>query len=117
MRGKAIACENRGRDRYGRSIGLCRANGEDLGAAMVSAGMAWAFARYSSDYVDQERAALGARLGVHSHDCEKAWDWRAMPRLPTTNATQPLKLEPDCRVRRCCHGRPPDGELAGYRER
>jgi endonuclease YncB( thermonuclease family) len=26
MRGKAIKCEDKGRDRYGRSIGLCRAD-------------------------------------------------------------------------------------------
>jgi len=44
---------------------------------MVSAGMAWAFARYSSDYIGQEKAAIGARLGVRAHDCMKAWDWRA----------------------------------------
>jgi hypothetical protein len=39
-------------------------------------GMAWAFTRYSSDYVEQESEAIGARLGVHAHDAEKAWDWR-----------------------------------------
>jgi endonuclease YncB( thermonuclease family) len=44
---------------------------------MVSAGMAWAFTRYSSDYVSQERAAIGARRAVHRHDFEKPWDWRA----------------------------------------
>jgi endonuclease YncB( thermonuclease family) len=43
---------------------------------MVSAGMAWAFTRYSSDYVGEEKAAIGARLGVHAHDCMKAWDWK-----------------------------------------
>jgi endonuclease YncB( thermonuclease family) len=75
-----VRCDDRGHDRYKRSIGLCRANGEDLGAAMVSAGMAWAFTRYSSDYIGQERAAIGARLGVHAHDCMKAWDWRRQPR-------------------------------------
>lgn len=80
MRGKAITCEGRGTDRYGRSIGLCRAAGQDLGAAMVELGMAWAFTRYSSDYVAQERAAIGDRLGVHAHDCMKAWDWRANQR-------------------------------------
>jgi endonuclease YncB( thermonuclease family) len=42
---------------------------------MVSAGMAWAFT-YSSDYIGQEKAAVGARLGVHAHHCIKAWDWR-----------------------------------------
>lgn len=72
----SITCEERGRDRYRRVIGLCKANGQDLGAAMVSAGMAWAFIRYSSDYIGQEKAAINARLGIHVHDCIKAWDWR-----------------------------------------
>jgi endonuclease YncB( thermonuclease family) len=78
--GKRIECEFRGRDRYGRSIGLCRADGRDLGAHMVEAGMAWAFTRYSSDYIDEERSAIGSRVGVHAHDCEKPWDWRARSR-------------------------------------
>ena len=77
MASAPIHCEDRGHDRYRRTIGLCRAGKQDLGAAMVSAGMAWAFTRYSSDYIDQERAAIGARLGVHAHDYMKAWDWRA----------------------------------------
>jgi hypothetical protein len=28
---------------------------------MVSTGRAWAFTRYDSDYISQERAAIGAR--------------------------------------------------------
>jgi endonuclease YncB( thermonuclease family) len=80
MEGRTVVCELRGHDRYKRSIGLCRADGEDLGAEMVSTGMAWAFTRYSSDYIGQERAAIGAQLGVHAHDCIKAWDWRARGR-------------------------------------
>jgi endonuclease YncB( thermonuclease family) len=43
-----------------KSIELCRADSQDLRAAMVSAGMTWAFTDNSSDYVDQERA--GDRL-------------------------------------------------------
>lgn len=81
MRGKTIACELRGRDRYGRSIGLCRADGRELGTAMVSAGIAWASTRYSSDYIHLERAAIGAHLGVHAHDCMKAWDWASKAAL------------------------------------
>lgn len=80
LSGHKIACEAKDKDRYGRTVALCRANGRDLGAAMVSAGMAWAFTRYSSDYIGQERAAISARLGVHKHDCEKPWDWRKAPR-------------------------------------
>jgi endonuclease YncB( thermonuclease family) len=55
-------------------LGLCRAGEQDLGAAMVSTGMAWAFTRYSSDYVAEEKAAIGSRLGVHAHDCMNALD-------------------------------------------
>lgn len=80
MRGHVVTCEPRGTDRYQRTIGLCRADGVDLGAAMVRAGMAWAFTRYSSDYVAEERAAIEVRVGVHAHQCEKAWDWRKKAR-------------------------------------
>jgi endonuclease YncB( thermonuclease family) len=34
IEGQAVACELRGHDRYGRSIGLCRAAGKDLGAEL-----------------------------------------------------------------------------------
>ena len=77
MRGKSIDCEERGTDQYGRIIGLCRANGDDLGATMVRLGMAWAFVRYSRDYVEQEEKAKANKLGVHAHQCVPAWEWRA----------------------------------------
>ena len=35
---------------------------------MVKAGMAWAFIRYSHDYVVQEGEAQAANLGVHAHE-------------------------------------------------
>lgn len=73
----AVTCEDRSHDRYGRTIALCRADGQDIQAAMVRAGMAWAFVRYSRDYVDEEKAAREERLGVHAHNCEPAWEWRA----------------------------------------
>jgi endonuclease YncB( thermonuclease family) len=76
IRNHTVTCEGRETDRFRRTVAVCRADGEDLGAAMVSTGMAYAFTRYSSDYVVQERAAIGARLGGHAHDCEKPWDWR-----------------------------------------
>jgi endonuclease YncB( thermonuclease family) len=80
MKGKTITCEGRGHDLYGRTIGLCRADGEDLGAAMVQLGMAWAFVRYSRDYVQLEERARADNLGVHAHDCQPAWEWRAQQR-------------------------------------
>jgi len=38
--------------------------------------MAWVLTRYSSDYIGQEKAEINAPIGVHTHDCMKAWDWR-----------------------------------------
>jgi endonuclease YncB( thermonuclease family) len=80
MRAKSINCEERGIDQYGRTIGLCRANGDDLGATMVRLGQAWAFVRYSRDYVEQETKAKADKLGVHAHPCVPAWEWRAQLR-------------------------------------
>jgi endonuclease YncB( thermonuclease family) len=80
MNGKSITCDDRGPDRYGRTIGLCRAAGDDLSAAMVRLGMAWAFVRYSRDYVQLEDQARAEKLGVHAHDCQPAWEWRAQRR-------------------------------------
>ncbi len=73
----AVECEARGLDRYGRTIGLCKADGVDIQAKMVKAGMAWAFRRYSHDYVVQEGDAQADNVGVHAHNCQLAWEWRA----------------------------------------
>jgi endonuclease YncB( thermonuclease family) len=80
VQGRTITCEEKDRDRYGRVVAICRASGEDLGAIMVREGMAWAFVRYSRDYVSEEKAARVAMLGVHAHQCDLPWEWRARGR-------------------------------------
>lgn len=82
IRGHKVTCETKDTDRYGRTVAICRADGRDLGADMVRAGMALAFVRYSRDYVEQERSAKAERLGIHARACEAPWDWRARQRLP-----------------------------------
>ncbi|CAB4167730.1 COG1525 Micrococcal nuclease (thermonuclease) homologs [uncultured Caudovirales phage] len=84
VHGRTVVCEFKTKDRYGRIVALCRANGEDIGAAMVRAGHAWAFVRYSRDYVDQEARARAERLSVHAHGCQPAWVWRAEQRAPAS---------------------------------
>ncbi len=76
VRGRSIECFDVTLDRYGRTVALCFADDVNLSAEMVRSGMAWAFVRYSRDYVTQEIEAKAARLGVHAHQCEKAWDYR-----------------------------------------
>lgn len=80
VKGKTVLCERAGSDQYGRTIAICRVAGEDLGAIMVREGMAWAFLRYSDDYVGEEARAKADGLGVHSHGCVPAWEWRAQNR-------------------------------------
>lgn len=78
--GRNVICEHKDTDRYGRTVAICRAGGEDLGALMVRDGYAWAFLRYSRDYAEQEAQARVERAGIHGHDCQPAWDWRATQR-------------------------------------
>jgi len=78
--GREITCEPKSTDRYGRTVALCRADGRDLGAAMVKLGMAWAFRVYSRDYVEQEEFARNNLRGVHAYECQPAWIWRAEKR-------------------------------------
>ena len=75
--GRDVTCEDRGTDRYGRTIGLCRAGGRDLGSAMVRAGLAMAYTHFSERYVPEERQARAARRGLWSSDFEtpSAWRW------------------------------------------
>lgn len=75
--GKDVTCEPRETDRYGRTVGLCRVDGRDIGKEMVRLGMAWAFTRYSQDYRPEEARARAENLGVHLHGCAPAWEWRA----------------------------------------
>jgi endonuclease YncB( thermonuclease family) len=77
VRGHTVECFDAAQDRYGRTVARCFADDTNLSVAMVRAGMAWAFVRYSRDYVVQEAEAKAAGLGIHAHPCEKAWDYRA----------------------------------------
>ncbi len=78
--GRNVICERKDTDRYGRTVAICRAGGEDLGAKMVRDGYAWAFVRYSADYASQEALAKKEMRGVHRHGCMPAWEWRAAQR-------------------------------------
>src|SRR5207302_5992726 len=70
IKGKTVVCEPKATDRYGRTVAICRADGEDLSWAMVQLGMAWAFVRYSRDYIDQEMQARAENLGIHARKCQ-----------------------------------------------
>jgi endonuclease YncB( thermonuclease family) len=76
IRGHVIECQTRDKDRNGTTIALCLADGVDLGAMMLRAGMAWAFAGESREYVQLEKDARADRRGLHDHVCELPRSWR-----------------------------------------
>ena len=75
--GRRAECRATDTDRYGRVVARCRVEGRDMGAALVGAGAAMAFQRYSAEYVDDEKAALAAGRGIWAWDPTPPWEWRA----------------------------------------
>ena len=58
--GRRVTCRERDVDRYGRIVAVCHAGGQDLNGRMVAEGMALAYRRYSTEYVDEEDTAQAA---------------------------------------------------------
>jgi len=73
---KPVACEAKASAMPGGPFAICKVDGQDLSAAMASAGMAWA-APNVADYSVQASNAMYAISGVYAHPCVKAWEWRA----------------------------------------
>jgi endonuclease YncB( thermonuclease family) len=69
-------CEISGTDRYGRNLGSCTVNGEDVSRWLVRSGWALAFRRYSTAYVEDEDWAHREKIGLWSGAFVAPWDWR-----------------------------------------
>lgn len=78
--GRRARCERQDTDRYGRAVARCSVNGEDMGRALVSDGLAFAYREYSLDYdLDEKRAAVRG-VGVHGSAVQRPADYRAETR-------------------------------------
>jgi len=73
---RPVACVEGGTDRYTRVLARCNVQGQDIGAAMVRAGWALAFVRYSRDYVADEAAARASIAGMWQWNFVPPGDWR-----------------------------------------
>jgi endonuclease YncB( thermonuclease family) len=76
---RSITCSLVGRDRYGRAVGICHAEGRDLAEAMVASGWAIAVAdgrRGPARYGMAEAQARSARHGLWDGRFETPETWR-----------------------------------------
>jgi len=74
--GAPVRCESRGTDTYGRMLGICFVGTIDINAEMVRRGYAWAFVKYSRDYVAEEAEARAQGVGIWQAPTTTAWDHR-----------------------------------------
>jgi endonuclease YncB( thermonuclease family) len=74
--GRPWECDLIGTDRYGRALGKCFIEGEDVSAWMVRSGWALSFVRYSHDYDRDEVVAREAKAGIWAGAFIAPWDWR-----------------------------------------
>jgi endonuclease YncB( thermonuclease family) len=94
--GKVVSCDPRGRDAYGRLIGVCSTKTEpDIGAKLVASGLAWAFVKYSTDYSQLEEAPRARKLGIWQSKTQPPWEYRAR-RWETAAQIAPTK---DCPIK------------------
>ncbi|MCX7888727.1 MAG: thermonuclease family protein [Rhodobacteraceae bacterium] len=77
LSGLRLVCEGRGRDRHGRLIATCRAGGQDIAEGLVRDGVVLAYARYATDYTDEEKAAALAGRGLWQGMFERPEAFRA----------------------------------------
>lgn len=88
VRDHQVTCQPKGTDRNGRTVAVCRADGVDLGATMISIGLARPLTHNNSDYVERETSAKAANLGIHKHDCIKAWQWLEQQAEPVQHSSR-----------------------------
>ena len=67
--GRSVICDPKGDDRASPRPAVCTAEGKDLAAELVGAGLAWARLSDGTTYVVPEADALSRLLGVHGHMC------------------------------------------------
>ena len=80
INGQEVQCTNEGKDKYGRTLSICYANGVDLQAEMVRSGMAVAYLRYSNRYENEMVEAMTAQVGIWGGPFVEPEQWRIQNR-------------------------------------
>ena len=86
--GRMALCQTVDTDRYGRIVARCTVNGTDMGEELVSAGLAFAYRKYSMDYDLAEKGAAINDRGLHASRVQTPAQFRqtrAKGRIPPGN--------------------------------
>jgi endonuclease YncB( thermonuclease family) len=76
--GRVVLCEDRGLDRFGRTLGICGTREiADIGGWLVGAGWAVAYEGRARVYRGEEQAAEGAKRGLWGGSFQRPAEWRA----------------------------------------
>lgn len=76
LAGRRVVCEGSKRDQYHRLLAKCRVDNDDIGEWLVTNGWAFAFRRYSQDYVAAEQRAKAGSAGLWRSQFIFPWEWR-----------------------------------------
>ena len=71
-----VRCADEGKDRYGRTLGICYVGEIDLQAEMVKSGMAVAYLKYSRRYEEEQNFAKRIKAGMWSGEFLEPEVWR-----------------------------------------
>ena len=71
-----VQCESHQKDRFGRSVAICRAGGRDIGEAMVRSGWALAYPDWASPYGAAQSEARSRKAGLWAGSFENPRAWR-----------------------------------------
>jgi endonuclease YncB( thermonuclease family) len=82
--GKSVLLVSEGQDRYRRTVATLSVGGQDVGLAMLEAGLAWRDGRYdrprrrggSTRYADAQRTASATGVGLWATAATPPWTWR-----------------------------------------
>ncbi|WP_256010143.1 thermonuclease family protein [Desertivirga xinjiangensis] len=90
---KSIKVQSKGKDRYGRTIGVAMLpNGSTLNENLLKAGFAWHYKQYdkSEKYALLEQQARIAKKGLWSHPKpQEPWEFRRSGRRKSSGKTTP----------------------------
>lgn len=106
VQGQRVTCEWTELDRFQRPLSTCSVNEINLNAAMVYAGYAVAYRRYSERYIEVEERARTNSSGIWSGEFLMPWEHRRTGKsveIPAPDATRPIKGNINSKGKRYYH--------------